>query len=677
MKRLVLLASLVLAFSASALHAQATRRVLVEEFTNTGCPPCAATDPMVEAFEFEKLDKITALKWHVSWPDAADPFYKAQSPTALSDTRGTKLYAVGGVPFVCMDGTPINGVGNFGVSDKQSFLDYVDSRLGTETPYDISVTQEMTTDSIFANITIKCLAAPIGTNLRLGVVFAERYNPFHGSNGRPFYTSIVRNIPSGLTSSGVVATNATYPAFTITNGATKTFRYGAKLGATWTKNQMMSVVFIQDADTKEVYNANWTLPNVKIDLPSTNVLTIPADAPLTYKLTNNSASPMTLKATFTGTGIPTDWNVATGGIAADSTLTIPANGNTTVSINSTAASNKTSYKPFSITFTQSDKFYIGATDGVGWGKDNLHVIVDAGAGTTKCNTVATAIGASGSEFTNKTVVIPILNFESYFSDWKQFHTILYLCGATVGIFTNYPTWGLMSPYIANGGHFLASSTTAVNAYFTSGNDVLMQLWRDNFHIEPSAYDNSTAWTNLVGIGGDPIGNGITTTVAGMSTTQVLTPSDAEGIPCFQDENGNNVGMHFMNPSGGKSVFLTFGLESVKAADRNAVVKRVMDWFAGVASVKTSDDASSVKISNYPNPVARSTKFDYSLTERGLVNLAIYDVMGREVSRLVSNEMEDQGTYTADYDASRLANGSYTYILTTGSNKVVGTMTVTK
>ena len=52
-------------------------------------------------------------------------------------------------------------------------------------------------------------------------------------------------------------------------------------------------------------------------------------------------------------------------------------------------------------------------------------------------------------------------------------------------------------------------------------------------------------------------------------------------------------------------------------------------------------------------------------------------MGREVSRLVSNETEDAGTYSADYDASHLASGSYTYVLTAGSKKVVGSMTVTK
>ena len=134
MKRLLLLVLLMLAFGVSSVYAQATRRVLIEEFTNTGCPPCATTDPMVEAFEFEKLDKIAVIKWHVSWPDATDPFYKAQSPTTLSNTRGQQRYNVQGVPFLSMDGTPINGAGNFGVSDKKSYIHSVDSRMDNSRP---------------------------------------------------------------------------------------------------------------------------------------------------------------------------------------------------------------------------------------------------------------------------------------------------------------------------------------------------------------------------------------------------------------------------------------------------------------------------------------------------------------------------------------------------------------
>lgn len=677
MKRLLLFSALAFGLMASVSNAQVTRRVLVEEFTNTGCPPCAVTDPMVESFEFENIDKVTAIKWHVSWPDANDPFYKAQSPKTLSDTRGQSLYNVGGVPFISLDGTPVNGVGNFSVSDKQSFVDYVNDQLTQATPYDIIVTQETTADSVIANITIKCMGEPKTGDLRLGVVFAERYNPFHGSNGRPFYTSIVRSVPSGLATDGSIKTSTNYPAFTIAKNETKTYRYAAKIGNSWTVAQLMTVVFIQDADTKEIHNSNWTMPPVKIEAPATTVLTIPADAGLNYKITNPAASPVTLKANFVGTGIPADWNVAVTGLAGDGTVTVPANGTATVSVTSTAASNKNGFKPFSLTFTRTDDFYIGGVDGQTWGKDNQHIIVDAGAGTSKCTTVANAITSARADFMNKTVVVPRADFEGMFTDWKSFKTVIYNSGVQVGLYSDVGSWEKLASYLAGGGHFLLSSSIAVTAYFNSGDDNLMQLWRDNFRIEPSVYDNTTGWSSLIGLSTDPVGDGINTTIAGMTTTQGLEAFDAQGVPAFQNENGDKVGIHFENATHGKSVLLTFGVDAVKSADRPAVALKIMNWFDGVASVKTSNDASSFTASNYPNPAVNTTKFTYSLTNRAPVSLVVRDVMGREIANIVSNETQDMGTYEADMDCSKLASGTYFYTLTAGNETVTQVLNVVK
>jgi hypothetical protein len=673
MKRLVLFIALLVTFAMSSSFAQVAHRVLEEEFTNTGCPPCAATDPFVEEFENTTMDGICVLKWHTQGPDPSDPYYIADPNEA---NPRSNYYGVTGVPSMQMDGS-----GNLFPSSVALITDLYNSALSVlpTSPFDLSVTQELTADSIIAVVTVKAVGdVPADKDLHLACVFSERYHKFTGNNGRTYYTFIVHKTLPGISqSTGAITATTNYPILSMSKGDSKTFRYASKLGTTWLANQLATVTFIQSTASKQVFQSNWTIPNVKIETPASSFITVPADAPLTYKLTNKTESPITLKATYSGPGIPAAWNVATSGIGADSSVTIPANSSASVSVTSTAASNQNGYKPFSITFTLPDKFYMGVVNGAGWGKDNQHIIVDAGASTLKCNTLSTALNAARADYKNKTVVVPRADFEALFSDWAPFHTIIYNSAATVGLYSDVGSWEKLTPYLGQGGHFLLSSTVAVTAYNNSTNDADHQLFRDNFHIEPTFYDATTPWTNLVGIDNDPIGKGINTTVAGMSTTQALTPLDAEGIPCFQDENQNNIGMHYKNESNGKSVMLTFDLEAVKAADRNSVVKRVMDWFDGVSSVKTSNEASAMKISNYPNPVSKSTKFDYSLTERGLVNLAIYDVMGREISRIVSNETEDAGTYTADYDASHLSNGSYTYVLTTGSNRVVGTMTVTK
>jgi hypothetical protein len=64
--------------------------------------------------------------------------------------------------------------------------------------------------------------------------------------------------------------------------------------------------------------------------------------------------------------------------------------------------------------------------------------------------------------------------------------------------------------------------------------------------------------------------------------------------------------------------------------------------------------------NYPNPSNPKTKIDYQIPFNGKVSLLIYDVLGREVIKLVNNELKETGYYTAEFDGSSLASGVYFY-----------------
>lgn len=68
--------------------------------------------------------------------------------------------------------------------------------------------------------------------------------------------------------------------------------------------------------------------------------------------------------------------------------------------------------------------------------------------------------------------------------------------------------------------------------------------------------------------------------------------------------------------------------------------------------------------NYPNPFNPVTNIGFRIGDYGLVNLRVYDVLGREVATLV-NEERPAGSYTVSFDASGLASGVYLYRLTTG------------
>lgn len=65
--------------------------------------------------------------------------------------------------------------------------------------------------------------------------------------------------------------------------------------------------------------------------------------------------------------------------------------------------------------------------------------------------------------------------------------------------------------------------------------------------------------------------------------------------------------------------------------------------------------------NYPNPFNPITTIDYDLPTDSRVQLIVFDVLGREVARLV-NEKQDAGKYRVKLDGSRLGSGVYFYRL---------------
>ncbi len=65
--------------------------------------------------------------------------------------------------------------------------------------------------------------------------------------------------------------------------------------------------------------------------------------------------------------------------------------------------------------------------------------------------------------------------------------------------------------------------------------------------------------------------------------------------------------------------------------------------------------------NYPNPFNPATKIDYQLPEVSRVSIKIYDLSGKEVSSLIS-EQRSAGYYTANFNASNFSSGIYFYVM---------------
>jgi hypothetical protein len=85
---------------------------------------------------------------------------------------------------------------------------------------------------------------------------------------------------------------------------------------------------------------------------------------------------------------------------------------------------------------------------------------------------------------------------------------------------------------------------------------------------------------------------------------------------------------------------------------------------GVETDNTFPKIFAVK-QNYPNPFNPTTMISYTIPQRGMVVLTVYDVLGRIVSTLV-NDVQSAGAYTISLNATGLSSGTYFYRLQSGS-----------
>ncbi len=84
-----------------------------------------------------------------------------------------------------------------------------------------------------------------------------------------------------------------------------------------------------------------------------------------------------------------------------------------------------------------------------------------------------------------------------------------------------------------------------------------------------------------------------------------------------------------------------------------------------SSLRTDHPISDINLKqNYPNPFNSSTTIEFTLPKSGYAELKVFDILGKEVSTLVSGKL-NQGNHTCTFDGKNLASGIYYYQLVTG------------
>ena len=84
----------------------------------------------------------------------------------------------------------------------------------------------------------------------------------------------------------------------------------------------------------------------------------------------------------------------------------------------------------------------------------------------------------------------------------------------------------------------------------------------------------------------------------------------------------------------------------------------------------------VLFQNYPNPFNPSTRIKYSVPQSEIVQIKVYDILGKEIKTLL-NENRDGGIYEIEFNASNLPSGVYFYQLSAGNYVEIKKMVIIK
>jgi hypothetical protein len=85
---------------------------------------------------------------------------------------------------------------------------------------------------------------------------------------------------------------------------------------------------------------------------------------------------------------------------------------------------------------------------------------------------------------------------------------------------------------------------------------------------------------------------------------------------------------------------------------------------GIQNISTTAPNGYNLKQNYPNPFNPSTNISFDIPKSSFVELKIYDISGREIANLVSQDL-NPGSYNYSWDAQNLSSGVYFYTLNAG------------
>ncbi len=618
----------------------AQRVVLVENFTNVGCVPCASANPITAQFMNAYPDQIVLnVQYHVNWPSATDPFYLANT----ADVNGRRsFYGVNAVPDMFTDGVDGPSPGSYSGLEAA-----VTSQLAVDAPLTLTINTSQTGQDLTVDVDVLAETdLPAGLKLRMAIVEPHIYlDPPGADNGeRNFYSTMRQMLP------GYAGTT-----FTIGNGELLSFQETTTLDATWVDPYV--VVWVQNDATKEVLQAGSSAP-----VPD-------------YEHYFGHPAPKAVGPMLQTTAFHADiMNLGTMGDIYDLAISYdhPAAWGASVCIGPNCLAPGTTSVTVPVSAGQMQDLSVDITPILDKGEGSITLTVTSQGDPTHSWSETFSVIASGT---------PVLivdddagaSYETYYKNAVEANG--YVNGMwdrdgdgklSTEILSNFYAvvwnvgWGFPSldaddraaigGYLDGGGSlFITGQDIGWDFHDVSGSQYGNQAWYRTYLGATYVSDDTNDLT-IDGLAGDPISDGVSIVISGgTGASNQQYPSEiapyGAGVGCLFYSAGREAGVH-QDTGTFKSVYFSFGFEGIASdANRTLLMGNVLSWLgADAAPVDDSPSSRPFLASNpvaSPNPFNPATeiRFEVGGSKSAQVKIDVYDIAGRKVRSLFEGAVQ--------------------------------------
>ncbi len=292
------------------------RIVLIEQFTNSGCPPCASSTPPVFNYVNNNPADVVAIGYHTSYPYSDSMYFE----NPVESSARVSYYGSFGVPQSFVDG-------NYYSNSSSNFIpvmaNTINTRKAIANKYNISnVSTTITTNNLTTKIAFESLSASnLNDTLRAHIVVIEKnvlkssYAASPGANSETNYEYVMRKMLPNQNGSFLINRGLNGKDTITLNWAMQKIK---------NNTQVRVVAFIQNVTTKEVYMAKLFSTNLSTGLSKTN------NDQLGFNIFPN---PTSEDLTITTSNLKNDASINIFDILGKSIFTESINNNAAIKIN--------------------------------------------------------------------------------------------------------------------------------------------------------------------------------------------------------------------------------------------------------------------------------------------------------------------------------------------------------